>query len=254
MSGLFSLELEKYFCSYSNDIYRIVEGQHFIATRKLVDNDDEQQILEDILDASKPPAPTHNARGALHYLLYTPFRYPPLKSGGRFHLRTEQSIFYGAEDLNTAMAEAAYGRFLFLHHTQAQFEPMQVPYTHFVVRVQSDAALKLHETPFHAYTPEISSPVSYRHSQALGARMRSLGTTLFVYPSARKPSGLNVGLFTPEVFLHNKPLRGRDGHWSVFISAETVEFNRAQPSHVHRETHTFAFADFCDSGHLCRAV
>ena len=138
MEELPSINLVKNFASYSGEIYRIVEGQHFIATRKLVDSNEEQHILEEILDASKPPAPTSNKRGGLHYLLYTPFRYPPLKSGGRFHTLLEQSIFYGSEELKTSMAEVAYGRFLFMNHSEAQFAPMQVPDTHFRVQIKSE--------------------------------------------------------------------------------------------------------------------
>jgi hypothetical protein len=200
------LPLEEHFQPYRNDIFRIVEGQHFIATRKLVDSDDEQRILEGILDRSKPPITTRNARGELHYLLYTPFRYPPLKSGGRFHTRFEQSIFYGSETLATSMAEVAFGRFLFMRHTQAQFDPMQVPYTHFVARVQSAKAILLTAAPFDAQCHAISHPATYAHSQPLGAAMRQSGAQMFTYRSARAPQGTNTGLFTPEAFAHNKPL------------------------------------------------
>ena len=56
--------------------WRVVEAQHQISTRKLVDTDEEQAILEDVLERHKPPAPE---AGRLHYLLFTSFRYPPLR-------------------------------------------------------------------------------------------------------------------------------------------------------------------------------
>jgi len=46
-------DLAAHFTRFDAEIYRLVEGQHFIATRKLVDSDDDQQILEQILDRSK---------------------------------------------------------------------------------------------------------------------------------------------------------------------------------------------------------
>ena len=58
--------------------WRAVEAQHQVSTRKLVDSLEEQQLLESLIDAVKPPAP-HGAR--FHYLLSTPFRYPPLRHG-----------------------------------------------------------------------------------------------------------------------------------------------------------------------------
>lgn len=93
MPMLDHIDLTEYSTDYEDEIYRVVEGQYYVATRVLVDSGPEHETLEDILDQSKPAAPTYNSRGALHYLLYTPFRYPPLKSGGRFHSRIEQSIF-----------------------------------------------------------------------------------------------------------------------------------------------------------------
>jgi hypothetical protein len=243
MTALDRIDLAKHAAIYDHEIYRLVEGQHYISTRPLVDSDEEHDVLENLLDASKPPAPTENARGALHYLLYTPFRYPPLKSGGRFHTRIEQSIFYGSEDLQTSMAEVAYGRFLFMQHSAADFEPMQVPYTHFVAVVKSARALLLTTTPFSKHRAVLSHPTSYAASQAFGTRMRQAGVELFTYYSARNPDGVNVGLFSVEAFKKNQPVKGKDGHWSVFISSDTVEFKRPHLSDNAKESHVFRAAD-----------
>lgn len=37
------------------DAWRAVEAQHQVATRKLVDSDAEQQLLEEMIDTVKPP-------------------------------------------------------------------------------------------------------------------------------------------------------------------------------------------------------
>ena len=96
--------------------WRAVEAQHQVSTRKLVDTLEEQQLLEELIDASKPPDAT---RGRLHYLLATPFRYPPLRHGSRFGTRQERGIWYGAETRRTLFAEVAYYRLIFLEGTRA---------------------------------------------------------------------------------------------------------------------------------------
>ena len=70
--------------------WRVVEAQHQVSTRKLVDTLEEQSLLEDLIDAAKPPDPT---QGRLHYLLSTPFRYPPLRHGSRFGTRHEPGLW-----------------------------------------------------------------------------------------------------------------------------------------------------------------
>lgn len=244
MEALLSLNLKNYFQPYKNGIYRIVEGQHFIATRKLVNSDEEHRVLEEILDKSKPLISTSNSRGELHYLLYTPFRYPPLKSGGRFHTRLEPGIFYGSEELSTSMAEVAYGRFLFMQHTEAEFQPMQVPYTHFVAMIKSAKAILLDSEPFSEQRHKISHPASYADSQVLGAAMRKAGAELFSYFSARTKHGINVGLFSSEAFQINKPVPGKEKHWSVYVSSQTIEFQRAHLADNRKESHVFSIGDF----------
>jgi hypothetical protein len=53
--------------------WRLVEAQHRVSTLKLVDSVDEQETLEELIQASKPALPPECRH--LHYLLSTPFRY-----------------------------------------------------------------------------------------------------------------------------------------------------------------------------------
>ena len=54
-----------------------------VSTMALVDTLEEQALLEQLLDDSKPSVPLE-CRG-LHYLLFTPFRYgAPYPHGSRF--------------------------------------------------------------------------------------------------------------------------------------------------------------------------
>jgi len=65
----------------------MVESQHIAATMKLVDNRDEQDLLESLLESSKPAQPDDTA--GLDYLLATAFRYDPKRGGWRFRATTD---------------------------------------------------------------------------------------------------------------------------------------------------------------------
>ncbi len=203
------------------DPWRVVEAQHQVSTRKLVDTADEQILLEELIDRVKPPDPT---RGTLHYLLSTPFRYPPLRHGSRFGGRHRPSLWYGSETLATALAEVAYYRFVFLDGTSAHLDVVTTTLTAFRARASSERAVDLAAPPFDAYRRSIASPSDYRESQALGDAMRSAGVELFRYPSARAASGVNVGIFSPSVFGRAKP-RGFET-WHCVASPARVELSK----------------------------
>ena len=92
--------------------WRGVEAQHIVSTLRLVDTPAEQSLLEQLLEGSKPPLPSSASR--LHYLLATPFRYHPLRSGSRFRGPTDPGVFYGGECARTTCAELGYWRWKFL--------------------------------------------------------------------------------------------------------------------------------------------
>lgn len=66
----------------SGTVLRLVESQEKVATTRIVSTLERQALLEDILERSKPPLPAIGT--TLHWLLATPFRYPPLRHGSRF--------------------------------------------------------------------------------------------------------------------------------------------------------------------------
>src|SRR5260370_11071497 len=90
------------------DPWRAVEAQHRAATMSLVDSLAEQQQLEALIEASKPPIPAP-ALG-LHWLLFTPFRYPTSQYGSRFRRPFEPGVFYAAHARRTAFAGLGYWR------------------------------------------------------------------------------------------------------------------------------------------------
>ena len=87
------------------EVYRVAESQLIVATNTLVDTVEEQLLLEEMLDGIKPKVPPECKK--FDYLIYTPFRYPPLKHGSRFGKKTQGSIFYGSTRIETAFAEMA---------------------------------------------------------------------------------------------------------------------------------------------------
>jgi len=199
--------------------WRVVEAQHQVSTRKLVDSAEEQALLEEMVDSVKPPDVTN---GRMHYLLFTPFRYPPLPHGSRFGRRTERGIWYGSLDLRTAFAEVSYYRFLFLEGTHAKLGTVTTALTEFTADVRTSRGIDLVMTPFDAYRREIASPTSYQSSQALGAAMREAGVEAFRYPSARDAEGgINVAAFVPSVFGKSKPKALETWHCSA--SREAVD-------------------------------
>lgn len=224
--------------------WRVVESQHQVSTRKLVDSADEQELLEHLIDAAKPPDLTG---GRSHYLLFTPFRYPPLRHGSRFGRRHERGIWYGSLELRTAFAELAYYRLLFLEGTTAELGTVPTPLTAFRATLRTDHGVGLEAPPFATCRNIIASPVSYTETQALGEAMRDAGVEAFSYPSARDTDGgLNVGAFAPSVFGRTKPTSLES--WHCAASRARVDVTRSD--YFRREAFGFAREQFLVDGTL----
>ena len=202
-------------------LWRLVESQERIATTRLVDDLDEQAVLEELLEASKPPLPDAPPG---HYLLRTPFRYPPLAHGSRFGGRFEPSLFYGSLGAAPMLAEAAFYRLLF-------WSGMSLPpagdltsqHTAFSARYRSERGLRLQTGAFAAHRALLAHPADYAATQALGRAMREAGVQAFEFVSARDPGGgINVALFTPRALLSPRPLAQE--RWVCQTGAERVQF------------------------------
>ena len=201
--------------------WRVVEAQHQVSTRKLVDSAEEQELLESLIDGIKPPDITG---GRLHYLLSTPFRYPPLRHGSRFGSRGERGIWYGSETREAAFAEIAYYRLLFLEGTSAPLGTLATALTAFRSTVTGARAIDLLMSPFSNFRETIASPTSYSETQLLGQDMRAAGVDVFRYPSARSADGVNVGVFVPSVFGRYKPRSFET--WHCTASRKRIEFGK----------------------------
>lgn len=227
-------------------LVRLVENQGQVATLRLVDTLDEQALLEQLLESSKPPLPEVDE--PLHYLLQTPFRYPPLRWGSRFGGRHEPSLFYAAGRLETAMAETAYYRFVLWHGMAVPPPSGRILSEHssFEARYQVERGVRLQREPFTRCREAITHRSDYSASQALGSAMREAGVEAFEYPSARCPQGgINVALYRPAAFAERRPRNLQP--WLCETTADYVAFKNAQAPDQPRQ---FPLALFLIDGRL----
>lgn len=223
--------------------WRAVESQHQVATRRLVDTAAEHEVLERLIDDAKPPAPPRlmDAAPGMHYLLFTPFRYPPLRHGSRFGARTERGIWYGGEALRTVFAEVAYYRLVFLEGTAAELGVIEVDLTAFRARVRTERGIDLTAPPFAAHEGELSSPVSYGATQALGGAMRDAEVEAFRYRSARDvEGGVAFAVLDPAAFGRRAPRSFET--WHCAATRERVEVSSR--AYSRRETYAYPRQDF----------
>ena len=228
----------------SGILLRLVESQEQVATSQLVSNLDRQAALEDMLEATKPFYRPHSV--GLHYLLATPFRYPPLKHGSRFGSRYEPSLFYGSQDTRTVLAEAAFYRFYFWYGMElAPQDKLDTQHTLFEAEYKTKKGYKLQSPPFADYGTELAHPVEYNASQQLGSLMRVAGIQAFEFLSARDTAGgINVALFTPLAFANKKPLSQEP--WLCELTGSHVKFHEVRGKGIHE----FPLEDFLVDGKL----
>lgn len=226
----------------SGELRRLVESQEEVATSRLVSSLARQAVLEDLLEATKPP----RRDVGLHYLLATPFRYPPLKHGSRFGGRHEPSLFYGSRETRTVLAEAAYYRFVFWHGmTAPPAAKLDTQHTLFGAQWRTARGLRLQAPPFDAHRARLTDPADYAATQALGAVMRAAGVEAFEFVSARDAAGgLNVALFTPKALAKKQP--AWQEAWLCELTGVHVRFRAARG----REMHDFSLAAFQVNGAL----
>ncbi len=211
------------FTAYQGKPWRVVEAQHIVATRKLVDSDEEQAILEELIDNAKPPQPHDDECNRYHYLLWTPFRYPPLKHGSRLGTSDRRGLWYGSENIETAFAEKAYYSFLFRSGSHADFGVFETSITVFAAQVKTKSCADLTRPPFHKFEKDLAAPNSYTASQKVGSELRDRGAEVIRFKSARCAElGFNIAVTKISAFQARKPVE--DGSWFCVSSAETVEF------------------------------
>jgi hypothetical protein len=183
---------------------------------KLTDSLEEQTILEDLIEETKPPIPPDCA--GLHFLLMTPFRYSRQNPwGSRFRRpNADAGVFYAAEHPETAIAETVFHRLRFFADSPETPWPQNAAeYTAFSVDVQSERAIDLMAVLMHELS-DILDPLNYSAGQVLSEKAFEAGVELIRYPSVRDPDHrANLAVLTPAAFAKPEPT-GRQT-WRIYL-------------------------------------
>lgn len=209
------------FGRFEGSVDRIVERQEDSATTRITEDLVEQQMLEEMLEGSKPG--TLSSR--IHYLLGTPFRYPPLDYGSRFGTTYDRWIFYGSLDTETCLRECGYYRFkLFFDMATPPPGPVGCEHTMFTVGLATDRSVDLCAPAYTAVRDELVSVESYDLTHRVGLRARDANAQMLVFQSARG-AGKNVAVFDEAVF-KREPMNQR--LWISQVRADRVMFRGKQ--------------------------
>jgi RES domain len=190
----------------SGRCWRFVEAQHVVSTMSLVDTLEEQALLEQVLDDSKPTVP-EKCRG-LHYLLFTPFRYgAPYPRGSRFRRAgMTPGVFYASLQVAAAAAEMAFWRLLFYAESpQTPWPENAGEYTAFSVRFSAGRGLDLTRPLLNGDAERWTHPTNYAPCQALADTAREANVLAIRYQSARA-AGHNVALLECAAFASQAPM------------------------------------------------
>ncbi|MGV3742983.1 MAG: RES family NAD+ phosphorylase [Burkholderiaceae bacterium] len=204
----------------SLEVWRAVEAQHRVSTMVLVDTLDEQALLEQLLEESKPALQGHHQ--SLHWLLFTPFRYPPLPNGSRFRGPADPGVFYGADARRTACAELGYWRWRLLMDSPELDHIEPLPQTLFQTPVHG-RTIDLREPPFSDQPDRWLDPDDYSACQALARRAREEEVEIIRYRSVRDPEGgACAALLTHRAFAAKKPSHSET--WMLSVSKQFVSW------------------------------
>ncbi len=207
--------------AWRGDIWRTVEAQSKASTMRLTDSLDEQALLENILEQSKPNSPADCA--GLHYLLATPFRYAPYPHGSRFRRAGQrEGVFYAAERVATAIAEISFYRLLFFAESPGAVLPSRpVEHTLFAVGCATERCIDLRGPPFDPDEQRWTHPTDYAACQDLADAARLADIQVIRYRSVPDPlMGGNCAVLAVAAFA-DRSLR-RQQTWHIFPGHHSV--------------------------------
>ena len=201
--------------------WRCVEAQHVVSTLQLVDTLDEQRLLEDILEETKPPVPPECE--GLHYLYMTPFRYGLYPNGSRFRRAgPTPGVYYVSEEPSTAIIETAFHLLLFYAESpDTPFPSQPSEHTAFDVPVRADTAIDLMANPFSDVSDIWMHPTNYEPCQALEEAARAESIKLIRYASVRDPDHKpNAAILTCAAFAAPAPTQNQT--WRLWFNKAGV--------------------------------
>lgn len=168
---------------------------------KLTDTLEEQMLIERLVEETKYPVPAECRH--LGYLLFTPFRYKPYPTDSRFRRAGSiEGVFYAAEVVETAVAEAVFHRLLFYSESPNTPWPANPgEYTAFASEFATARAADLRRPPLVAARASWTHRTDYTACLNLVDAVRAAALEVIRYESVRDPhSRANLALLTCRVF------------------------------------------------------
>lgn len=228
--------------SYRAVCWRLVEAQHHVSTLKLVDSLEEQALLEDIIEETKPRIPAECQH--LDYLLATPFRYgAPYPHGSRFRRAGHTpGVYYAAESAQTALAEMVFYRFLFFAESpQTRWPDNAAEYTAIGARIKTPSALDLTTAPLDRDKDAWTHRTDYAACQDLADTARGASLEVIRYMSVRDPGGgANLAVLECKAFEEPRPVARRS--WRIRLGPHGAQAVQDHPRQ-HIEFGRSAFDD-----------
>lgn len=209
--------------AYNGRCWRLVEAQHRVSTLKLVDTLDEQALLENLIEETKPAVPPECEN--LDYLFSTPFRYGPIyPTGSRFRRAGRTlGVYYAAEEPRTAVAEIAFYRLLFFAESPATPWPADPgEHTAFAAAVATERMVDLTLAPLARDRARWTHLTDYTATQDLADSARAALVEIIRYESVRDPqAGANLALLSCAAFAEPRPIERQT--WRIRLSASGIQ-------------------------------
>lgn len=201
--------------------WRGVETQYIAASLKLVDTLDEQELLEQMLEESKPPTP--QIEESKHYLLLSPFRYFPQHSS-RFRPAQQSGLWYGSSTLEGSCSEIAYWRMKFIKESAglAAAGELVTEHTFYNATVRGKA-INLMDKPWADFSHIWKHTSDYSGTHKLSEAAAKASIDWIQYESVRAPSCALAAVLTPNA-LHadaNELEKSRQ-EWTCKATRDTV--------------------------------
>ncbi len=188
---------------------------------RLVDTAADQELLERMLEGSKPPLPEDARR--LDYLHSTPLRYVS-PHASRFRPAGEPGVWYGAERIETACAKVGYWRWRFLMESDGlRDRRLVVEFTLLEARV-AGRALDLTVKPWTSAAALWTDPKDYPACHELAEAARDRGIQWLRYSSVRDPAQAPCGaVFDVRALSLPRPMSRQS--WAARVQQDRVVFS-----------------------------
>ncbi|PZR00386.1 MAG: hypothetical protein DI533_07365 [Cereibacter sphaeroides] len=197
---------------FARPLWRVIEGQYRSSTVRLVTTFAEHDVLENLLESSKPSVPADCAH--LDYQFWSPFRYGSYPRPSRFRRagRTP-GVWYGSEKPLTAICEMGWGMLSFFAASPGTPLPRRpIEYTAVKADIRSPFAIDL-TAPALADEGPWMDPNDYTACLDLADRARAAGIEVIRYASVRHPDhGPNAAVLTCRAFHQPSPVATQTWH------------------------------------------